>query len=129
MPHFNVIRHQAVSSDHVQRAKELRDEMTPAECKLWDVLRANRLGGFHFRRQQIVGPYFVDFYCHQAGLVIELDGGIHQGQQDYDQDREQYLKSLGLQVLRFTNEAVFQDFKRVSGDILTACNSATEEDQ
>jgi len=129
MPRFNVIRHQAVSSDHIQRAKELRDEMTPAERKMWDALRANRLGGFHFRRQQIVGPYFVDFYCHQAGLVIELDGGIHQGQQDYDQDREQYIQALGLRVLRFTNEAVFQDFKRVLGDILTACMDAKRGDQ
>ena len=69
------ITQQAVSPGRVLRAKEMRREMTPAERKLWESLRSNRLGGFHFRRQQIIGPYFADFYCHEAGLIIEIGWG------------------------------------------------------
>mgnify|MGYP001252608911 CR=1 FL=1 len=71
-----IVTGQKVSAAKEARAKELRREMTPAEGKLWMGLRANRLEGFHFRRQQVIEPYIVDFYCHQAALVIEVDGGV-----------------------------------------------------
>jgi very-short-patch-repair endonuclease len=77
MPVKKLITQQEISSAKMMRSRELRHEMTLAECKLWERLRANRLEGFHFRRQQIIEPYIVDFYCHQAALVIEVDGGIH----------------------------------------------------
>lgn len=77
MPEKPIITGQHITSAKAQRARELRREMTPAERLLWARLRANRLQGFHFRRQQIIEPYIVDFYCHQAGLIIEVDGDVH----------------------------------------------------
>ncbi|WP_292738042.1 DUF559 domain-containing protein [Nostoc sp. JL31] len=62
----------------VQRAKELRQQMTPEEKILWQHLRANRLNGLHFRRQQIINGFIADFYCHSTALVIEVDGKIHE---------------------------------------------------
>jgi very-short-patch-repair endonuclease len=107
----------------------MRHEMTPAERKLWESLRGSRLGGFHFRRQQILGYYFADFYCHQAALVVEIDGGIHQEQQEYDREREQGLQEMGLRLLRFSNKDVFQDFERVVTEILGECHCAAGESQ
>jgi very-short-patch-repair endonuclease len=106
--------------------------MTPAERKLWARLRGNRLEGFHIRRQQIIEPYIVDFYCHQTALVIEVDGGIHQNQQDYDHQRDQYLQALGLHVVRFTNLDVMKNMDTVLEEILYLCrtrlSSLTQEE-
>jgi very-short-patch-repair endonuclease len=76
MPIKNIIPGQTVTKEKLQRAKELRRDMTPAEKILWQELRANKLG-VHFRRQQVIAGFIVDFYCHKAGLVIEVDGDIH----------------------------------------------------
>ena len=73
----NIVIGQKVNSDKVQRAKELRRQMTPEENILWQYLRANRLHGLHFRRQQIIDGFIADFYCHASRLVIEVDGKIH----------------------------------------------------
>ena len=93
----------------LQKAKELRQKQTPVEQMLWQCLRANQLHGAKFRRQHNIGQYIVDFYCHAAKLVIELDGGIHELQKDRDSDRDTYLKANGLQVLRFQNEEITQN--------------------
>jgi len=85
----NIITGQKVQPVKQQRARELRRTMTPAERRLWSYLRANRLQGWHFRRQQIIDGFIVDFYCHQAGLVIEVDGPIHEGQKLEDEKRTQ----------------------------------------
>ena len=77
MPIKNIIPGQRVAKEKLERARELRREMTPAEKILWHELRGNKLG-VHFRRQQIIEGFIVDFYCHQAGLVIELDGSVHE---------------------------------------------------
>jgi len=84
MPRKNLVIGQKVQPEKVALAKELRDTMTPAERYLWQQLRANRLDGWHFRRQQIIDGFIVDFYCHQADLVIEIDGPIHESQQAAD---------------------------------------------
>jgi predicted helicase/very-short-patch-repair endonuclease len=97
----------------LQKAKELRQKQTPAEQMLWQCLRANQLHGAKFRRQHNIGQYIVDFYCHAAKLVIELDGGIHELQKDRDSDRDTYLKSNGLQVLRLQNEEITQNLPQV----------------
>ncbi|WP_242023015.1 type ISP restriction/modification enzyme [Pseudanabaena mucicola] len=97
----------------LQKAKELRQKQTPAEQMLWQCLRANQLHGAKFRRQHNIGQYIVDFYCHAAKLVIELDGGIHELQKDRDSDRDAYLKANGLQVLRFPNEEITQNLPQV----------------
>jgi very-short-patch-repair endonuclease len=113
MPIKNVIRGQSVSYEMLERAKKLRREMTPAEKILWEHLRTNKLNGLHFRRQQFVYGYFADFYCHQYALIVEVDGGIHELQKEYDVQREEYLIAHGFQIIRFTNDEINKDLKGV----------------
>lgn len=121
MPVRNIVRGQKVSSIRLERAKELRCAMTPAEKILWKHLKANRLNGLHFRRQQIVHGYYPDFYCHQHELIVELDGGIHELQEEYDAEREEYLISLGFRIVRFTNEDIIKNLPAVLKKIVEAC--------
>lgn len=90
-------------------ARELRKNMTPAEQILWQHLRANRLDGLHFRRQQVIAGFIVDFYCNVARLVIEVDGPIHDDQKEMDAEREGILENLGFHIIRFTNVDVETD--------------------
>jgi very-short-patch-repair endonuclease len=95
------------------RSQELRTEATPQEQHLWyDFLRHSQP---RFTRQRIIGEYIVDFYCHGAALVIELDGCQHYEPEtiEYDEIRTAYLNSLGLQVLRFANYQVDGNFEGV----------------
>lgn len=121
MPIENIVRGQKVSPQMLERAKELRREMTPAEKILWKHLKANRLNGLHFRRQQVVHGYFPDFYCHQNELIVEVDGDIHDFQKEYDAEREEYLKSIGFRIIRFTNDEIQKDLKGVLQRIVEAC--------
>jgi very-short-patch-repair endonuclease len=91
MPVKNVVIGQKVSQELKERAKELRQNQTPAEKILWERLRHNHLNGLQFRRQQIIDQYIVDFYCHSKALIVEVDGAIHDMQQDYDAERDQRL--------------------------------------
>jgi very-short-patch-repair endonuclease len=121
MPLKNIITGQRVNPEKLRKAKEMRQNMTPAERKLWQRLRAGRLEGFHFRRQQIIDGYITDFYCHAAGIVVEVDGDIHLEQQEYDRERDQHLSAKGLRVLRFYNTHVNKDIEAVLEVILKAC--------
>ena len=114
----NIVTGQKVNPELIKRAKELRKEMTPAERCLWNRIRANRLGGWHFRRQQIINGFIVDFYCHKAELVIEVDGPIHRKQKVEDAEREKMLSDIGLHILRFTNHAVMNNLEHVVKSIL-----------
>jgi very-short-patch-repair endonuclease len=118
MPTKNIIPGQRVAKEKLDRARELRRDMTPAEKILWQELRGNKLG-VHFRRQQIIAGFIVDFYCHRAGLVIELDGDIHEEeiQQKSDVMRDKALTELGLRTVRFRNEQVLKDLSQVIGRI------------
>ncbi len=93
------------------RARNLRREETPAERAMWGLLRERRLGGVKFRRQYPIGIFIVDFCCRERRLVVELDGEIHdtREQKAWDENRDIYLQQRGFQVLRFCNEAVFND--------------------
>jgi very-short-patch-repair endonuclease len=75
--------------------------------------------GVHFRRQQVIAGFIVDFYCHKAGLVIELDGGVHQGDEHKENDatRAKALDEMGLRIVRFRNDDVIIDFPKVLGRI------------
>jgi very-short-patch-repair endonuclease len=106
-----------------ESARQLRREMTEAEKILWQNLRANRLDGFHFRRQQIIGKYIVDFYCHAASLVVEVDGGIHASQVERDTERESGLTSHGLLVMRFRNEEIADNLRNVLERIAETCRA------
>ena len=76
-----------------------------------------------FRRQQVIGPYIVDFYCAQARLVIEVDGESHVGRGNSDAARDSYLESHGLRVLRITNDDVLQEPEAVMRAILQIADS------
>jgi very-short-patch-repair endonuclease len=112
MPVKNIIPGQKVTKEKQQRARELRREMTPAEKILWDELRANKLG-VHFRRQQVIAGFIVDFYCHKSALVVEVDGDIHDLQQEEDARREKVLRELGLRIVRFRNDEVVKNVSTV----------------
>jgi very-short-patch-repair endonuclease len=122
MPQKFIVRGQRVTRDKIALAKEMRSNMTRAEKILWQSLRANRLGGWHFRRQQILLGYIVDFYCHAASLVVEADGEIHKSQQDADQERDAVLEGKGFKVVRFRNHEIEHDLNNVLLKILAACN-------
>ncbi len=96
-----------------QAARVLRKSMTPAENILWEALRNCQILGFKFRRQHPIGRFIVDFYCPQLKLVIEVDGGIHNNQQEYDQNRTEKLRQFDCYVLRFSNDQVICDLANV----------------
>src|SRR5512141_628793 len=116
MPVKNIIPGQKVTKAKLERAKELRRDMTPAEKLLWQEVRANKLG-VRFRRQQVIAGFIVDFYCHKAALVIEVDGDIHDLQQEEDARREKALSELGLRVVRFRNDEVVRELSTVVGKV------------
>ena len=91
---------------NVDRARGLRQTMTDAERKLWYHLRNRHLSGHKFRRQHEIDHYIVDFACTAAMLTVELDGGQHIGQQEYDERRTRHLEAKGYRVLRFWNNDV-----------------------
>jgi very-short-patch-repair endonuclease len=95
------------------RARQLRGEMTPVERRLWANLRNHQIDGIGFRRQHAIGIFIVDFCAPRQKLVIELDGGQHLEQQEYDLQRTAFLESQGYRVLRFWNNDVMQDVRGV----------------
>ena len=109
-----------------ERAKQLRQEMTPTEAVLWRALRTDQLSGLHFRRQQVLEAYIVDFYCHAAMLVIEVDGEIHALQAEYDAERDAYLIASGLRVLRFSNDRIMHDLPACLSEIRDAARTYHE---
>lgn len=98
----------------LERRKELRKNQTPQEKELWWYLKDKRLG-FKFRRQHSVSGYILDFYCKEKKLVIEVDGKIHQTKEnrEYDEVRDKFFAELGYKVLRFKNNEINEDVKKV----------------
>jgi very-short-patch-repair endonuclease len=96
-------------------ARNLRKNMTDCEKLLWSKIRRKQLKGYKFYRQKVIGNYIVDFYCPRAKLVIELDGGQHFMDEgiERDKERDRYLSSLGLKVLRFTDKEVINELSSV----------------
>lgn len=101
------------NSSLTKNARVLRKTMTKEEAKLWYQFLCRYQPRFH--RQYVIGNYIADFYCHQAKLVVELDGSQHYdpGKMEYDRKRTQYLHALGLTVLRFSNLDVMRQFSSV----------------
>jgi very-short-patch-repair endonuclease len=97
----------------VANARDLRRRQTEAERRLWARLRGRKLGGFKFRRQRPVGPFVADFVCHEAALVVELDGGQHAERAADDEARSRYLAQRGYRVLRFWNHEALADTEAV----------------
>ncbi len=96
--------------------------MTGEERILWRRLRGNRLDGFHFRRQQPIAGFVVDFYCNPAGLAVEIDGAQHHENAQYDRERDAALARRGVRVLRFTNEQIHSHLDEVVTSIVAACS-------
>jgi len=102
------------ASDNIKRkARILRKRMTESEKLLWSKLRKRQILGQYFRRQHPISIYIVDFFCYECSLVIELDGEIHRFQKKDDIERTRDLESFGLKVMRFPNQAVFNDIENV----------------
>jgi len=101
----------------LENARRLRREMTPHERKLWYLFL--RKYPVKIYKQRIIGRFIVDFYCASAGLVIELDGSQHYEPQGlaYDAERSQFLMSLGLEILRFSNRDIDRNFRGVCTQI------------
>ena len=91
--------------------------MTDAERLLWREVRAHRLSGLKFKRQEPMGVYVVDFVCYAARLIIELDGGHHANQQESDAERTRWLESSGFRVIRFWNNDVLSNITGVMQEI------------
>lgn len=104
-------------------AKTMRSNATDAENLMWQLLRAKRFMNLKFRRQHVIAPYIVDFYCHELGLVIELDGSQHgtNDGKEYDAERTKFLEALDLKVVRYWNHDVLGRTDVVLGDMWGVC--------
>jgi very-short-patch-repair endonuclease len=98
----------------LQRARDLRRDLTMAERRAWTLLRNRRMLGLKFRRQHVIAGFIVDFYCAELRLVLEIDGTGHSGsaQSDYDAARTANLEARGLRVIRIRNDALREDALR-----------------
>ena len=101
------------TSTPIERSRALRREQTDPERKLWSALRGRQLSGFKFRRQCPVDRYIADFLCLEANLIVELDGGQHAEQVEYDKQRTEVLERAGYRVDRFWNREVLEEFENV----------------
>lgn len=106
-----------------EERKELRDHMTKAEELLWKELKSRKLG-VKFRRQHMILGFITDFVALSCQLIIEVDGGIHNSQKEYDENRTFLLNERGFRMIRFTNEEVINDMDGVIRRIKEQINSA-----
>jgi very-short-patch-repair endonuclease len=101
----------------LETARILRKRMTPCEILLWEKLKGKQLLGLRFRSQHPIDIFIADFYCHEARLVVEIDGEIHEGQIEYDDGREAEIERYGIKIIRFTNDEVINNLDNVVNKI------------
>ena len=113
-------------SQRIERARRLRRDQTDAEPRLWGRLRDRRLNGWKFKRQAPIDRYIADFFCADARLIIELDGGQHStdANTEADSKRTAFLESCGYLVLRFWNNDVMKNMDGVLEEILATLPQA-----
>lgn len=112
-----------IDTQLLEFAKSMRTNATDAESLMWQLLRAKRFMNLKFRRQHVIKPYIVDFYCHELGLVVELDGSQH-GTDDgieYDAERTKFLGASELNVVRYWNHEVLNKMNEVLEDLWSVC--------
>lgn len=112
-----------------KRRRNLRHSAPPAEVVLWQYLKSRQLEGYKFRRQFSIGGYVVDFYCPELRLVIEVDGPAHFINKEvllYDKERQKYIESLNIKVLRFTNTDVYNNIDGVLESIFHRIKGITK---
>jgi very-short-patch-repair endonuclease len=96
-----------------QRARSLRQNMTEAERRIWQMLRSHQMAGYGFRRQVPIGRYIADFVCREARLIVEIDGGQHDRASPQEAERGRFLQSEGYRILRFWNNEVLANLDGV----------------
>jgi len=108
-----------MKDDRIRRSKSLRQDSTPNEKLIWHSIRSKQINNCKFRRQQEFGPYFLDFYCHELKLVIEIDGDVHAlpDQIMHDKIRDKYLVDHGLTVLHINNNELPKNLNGVLQEI------------
>jgi very-short-patch-repair endonuclease len=111
----------------ITAARKMRSEQTLAEKRLWQHIRERQLGGYKFRRQQVIDRFIVDFYCSKAKLIIEVDGEIHLKQKGQDKARDKFLQVIGYQVIRFSNQDVQNNLPLVLNKVQTICSQRTSK--
>ncbi len=104
-----------------ERAKELRKAGNLSEVLLWQQIKNKKFLGLDFHRQKIIGNYIVDFYCPELDLVVEIDGSSHDFKEEYDAKREEFLKSLKLNVIHFEDKRVKQDLNAALAELEGYC--------
>ena len=105
-------------------AKKLRNNATSQEQKLWELLRKKNFNGLKFTRQYPIGKYIVDFACRRRKIIIEIDGGQHNENENiqYDNERTKYLENLGYKIIRFWNNEIDSNLDGVYEKLLEFCN-------
>ena len=111
----------------IERAKKLRREMSESQKRLWNRLRAGRIG-FSIRREAPIGPYTMDFYCREARLSVEVDGDQHDDRLDRDSLRDAFLKSERIQTVRFSSRECFFETDSVAEQVKHLCVQRTGRD-
>jgi very-short-patch-repair endonuclease len=106
------------------RARTLRQNMTEAERRIWQILRLNRMKDYKFRRQVPIGHYIADFVCHEARLIVEIDGGQHDRSSPRETERSGFLQSEGYRILRFWNDEVLANLEGVHQTIAAALGAS-----
>jgi very-short-patch-repair endonuclease len=107
-------------------ARELRKRATHAERQFWQLLRKCQLG-IRFRRQSVLRGYIADFYAPRIRLVVEVDGCVHEGREQYDEARDKALADIGILTMRFTNDEVLNDSARIISSIQTVIQERLKE--
>lgn len=108
-------------------AHKMRNNSTKGEIIFWCELLRKRKSGFQFNRQKVIGKYIADFYCHKLKLVIEIDGGSHIGNEKKDKLKDEYLNSLGIEVIRFDDSAVQNNFHLIEDRFNAAIKNRSEQ--
>ena len=107
------------------RARTLRQNMADAERRVWQILRSHKMNGYRFRRQVPIGRYIADFVCHEARLIVEIDGGQHDRSSPQEAERSGFMQNEGYRILRFWNtevlanldgvhEAIVEELRRIT---------------
>jgi len=109
------------------KAKALRKAGVLSEVIFWNAVKNKKLLGLDFERQKIIGNFIVDFYCPELGVVVEIDGESHDFKGEYDQDRENYLKSLGLDVIHYSDLEIRKALDVIMGNLYIYLKSKKEQ--
>ena len=120
-PQLYITRGQPVAPVKLALAGKFRKAPTSDEAALWQALRGDALAGLHFRRQQVIKGFIVDFYCATAQLAVELDGVVHEEHRQEDADRDLALEEIGIRTLRIDSVRVAFHLEGVLREIAMAC--------